>query len=127
MKTLIIISFTFLLNTLSIVKETKVSWYGPGFHGKTTANGEKYNQNDLTCASPILPFNTKIKVTNISNGKFVIVRVNDRGPYKMNKTGKALMPLTPHPTRSLDLSKASFEKISDIDVGVLKVRLEILK
>jgi len=128
MRTFLIIAIALLVFSFKIAnKITEVSWYGPRFHGKTTANGEKYNQNDFTCASPTLPFNTKIKVTNISNDKFVIVRVNDRGPYKMDKTGKALRPLIPHPTRSLDLSKASFEKIANINEGIVKVTIKIIE
>ena len=64
------------------VFEGEASFYGPGFHGKKTANGETYNQNDFTCASKTLPFNTKLKVTLLTNGKSVNVRVTDRGPYK---------------------------------------------
>ena len=57
------------------------SWYGPGFHGRTTANGEKFNQNAMTAAHKRLPFGAKIKVTNQLNGKSLTLRVNDRGPF----------------------------------------------
>ena len=57
------------------------SWYGPGFHCMQTANGEVFNQYDLTAAHKTLPFNTKVLVTNTKNNKSVIVRINDRGPY----------------------------------------------
>src|SRR5918995_7022236 len=57
------------------------SWYGPGFHGRTTANGERYNMYELTAAHRSLPFGTKVRVTNRMNGKSVVVRINDRGPY----------------------------------------------
>ncbi len=67
------------------------SWYGDYFHGRLTANGETYNQNDFTVAHRSLPFNTFLQVTNVQNGKSVIVRVNDRGHYI--------------PPRSLDLSR----------------------
>lgn len=107
---------------------TRVSWYGPGFNGKKTANGEIYNQNDLTAASPSLPFNTIVKITNIDNNKSVTVRINDRGPYKMNKdSGKVIFPLVPHPTRAFDLSKESFSRIADLDKGVLNVKFEIIQ
>src|SRR5829696_6975916 len=56
------------------------SWYGPGFHGKKTANGERFNTNDLTAAHKILPFGTQLRVTNERTGKSV-VRITDRGPY----------------------------------------------
>lgn len=59
----------------------EASYYGPGYHGKQTASGEIFNQNDYTCAHKSLPFGTKLKVTRVDNGKSVVVRVNDRGPY----------------------------------------------
>jgi len=59
----------------------EASWYGPGFHGKDTANGETFNQNKMTAAHPRLPLGTKAQVTNLENGKKVEVRINDRGPY----------------------------------------------
>ncbi len=57
------------------------SWYGPGFHGRRTASGEKYNMYDLTAAHPTLPFGTRLNVRNIRTGQMVTVRVNDRGPF----------------------------------------------
>ena len=57
------------------------SWYGIPFHGRTTANGETYDMNGLTCAHRTLPFGTRLLVTNLGNGKSVTVRVTDRGPY----------------------------------------------
>lgn len=57
------------------------SWYGPGFHGRTTANGERFNTHAMTAAHRTLPFGTKVRVTNNSNGRSVVVRINDRGPY----------------------------------------------
>jgi rare lipoprotein A len=59
----------------------KASWYGSGFQGKKTANGETYNQKEMTAAHPSLPMGTKAKVTNLENGKKVEVMINDRGPY----------------------------------------------
>ena len=61
--------------------EGEASYYGPGFHGKKTASGETFNQNDYTCAHKTLPFGTKLKVVRKDNGATVEVRVNDRGPY----------------------------------------------
>src|SRR3954471_20345474 len=69
------------------------SWYGPGFHGKRTANGETFNTSDLTAAHKTLPFGTKVRVTNERTGKSVVVRINDRGPYAHG--------------RVIDLSKAA--------------------
>jgi len=56
-------------------------WYGPGFHGRRTASGEVYDMHALTAAHPSLPFGTRVRVTNLRNGKSVVVRINDRGPF----------------------------------------------
>ena len=88
------------------------SWYGPGFHGRTTANGERYNQNALTAAHRSLPFGTKIKVTNMKNGRSVIVRINDRGPYIGG--------------RIVDLSAAAAQVIGMKSSGVAPVKLQVL-
>ena len=87
---------------------------------------EIYNSSDLTCASPSLPFNTLIEITNTSNNKCVIVRVNDRGPFKMDRYGKAIFPLVPHPKRVLDLSSHAFESIGDLRQGLLTVSYKII-
>ncbi len=89
------------------------SWYGPDFHGKTTANGETYNQNELTAAHKTLPFNSVVRVTNLDNGKQVTVRINDRGPYARG--------------RVIDLSRAAAREVEMIGSGVARVRIEILK
>lgn len=89
------------------------SFYAEAFHGKTTSNGETFNMWAMTCAHKMLPFNTVLKVTNLSNGKSVEVRVNDRGPF----VG----------TREIDLSKGAASKIGMIGAGTAKVRLEIVK
>ncbi len=87
------------------------SWYGPGFHGKRTASGEVFDQNDVTAAHPTLPIPSLVKVTNLSNNKTVVVRVNDRGPF--------------HSNRIIDLSKRSAEMI---DLRSTKpVRVQFLK
>ncbi|NBP73545.1 MAG: septal ring lytic transglycosylase RlpA family protein, partial [Alphaproteobacteria bacterium] len=57
------------------------SWYGPNFHGKKTANGEDYNQNDLTAAHRTLPMPSAVRVTNLENGRSLVLRINDRGPF----------------------------------------------
>lgn len=59
----------------------EASWYGPGFHGRKTANGERFNTYEMTAAHKTLPFNTLLKVTNLENNLWTVVRVNDRGPY----------------------------------------------
>lgn len=89
------------------------SWYGPNFHGKLTANGETYNMDDLTAAHRSLPFNTVVKVTNLDNGRTVVVRVNDRGPYVGN--------------RIIDLSRGAARRIDMEDAGVAHVRLELVE
>ncbi len=86
------------------------SWYGPRFHGKTTANGEQYNQMAFTSAHKSLPFGTILQVTNLRNGKTVIVRINDRGPYIEG--------------RDLDLSKGTALVLGMISRGVVKVKVE---
>jgi rare lipoprotein A len=90
----------------------EASWYGPGFDGNLTANGERFNQNDLTAAHPSLPFGTKIRVTNQYNGRSVVVRVNDRGPYAGG--------------RIIDLSAGSADAIGLTSSGVAPVALEVL-
>ncbi len=88
------------------------SWYGPGFHGKKTANGETFNTNAMTAAHRTLPFNTLLRVENLSNGKSVKVRVNDRGPYAKD--------------RVIDLSKAAARQLDIINDGTARVELFLL-
>ncbi|MEC5322248.1 septal ring lytic transglycosylase RlpA family protein [Aurantimonas sp. A3-2-R12] len=88
------------------------SYYGKRFHGRTTANGEKFNMNSMTAAHKTLPFGTKVRVTNQRNGKSVVVRINDRGPYAGG--------------RVIDLSKAAASKIGMIQSGTARVRLDII-
>jgi rare lipoprotein A len=94
------------------VYKGEASWYGPGFDGNLTANGERFNQNALTAAHPSLPFGTKIRVTNQNNGRSVVVRVNDRGPYAGG--------------RIVDLSAGSADAIGLTSSGVAPVSLEVL-
>ena len=89
------------------------SWYGGYFHGRLTANGEIYNQDDFTVAHRTLPFNTFLKVTNLENNKSVIVRVNDRGPYI--------------PPRSLDLSRTAARCLGSEYAGVVAYKAVVLK
>jgi len=91
------------------------SWYGPYFHGRITATGEVYNQFDLTAASRTLPFDTYLKVTNRKNGKQVIVRINDRGPY-----------VDEH-LRVLDLSYRAATYLGSDEPGVVPIDAVILK
>lgn len=88
------------------------SWYGPDFHGKKTSNGEIYNMHNLTAAHKTLPMNTMVKVTHVNNGKTVIVRINDRGPFVAG--------------RVIDLSKAAATSINMIGTGTAPVKLEVV-
>ncbi len=88
------------------------TYYSRFFHGNKTASGERFDRMDMTCAHKTLPFNTLLKVTNPKNNKSVIVRVNDRGPFKKG--------------RQLDLSYAAAKEIEMIKAGVMKLQVEIL-
>ena len=90
----------------------KASWYGPKFHGRRTANGEIFNSNALTAAHRSLPFGTKVKVTNVRNGRSVIVRINDRGPFIKG--------------RIIDVSAGAARRLNMIGSGIATVQLEIL-
>ncbi|MCC5926583.1 MAG: septal ring lytic transglycosylase RlpA family protein [Bacteroidetes bacterium] len=96
----------------SIIDTGVASWYGPGFHGKTTANGETYDQNAMTAAHRTLPFNTVVRVVNLDNGKSVTVRINDRGPFVDN--------------RVIDLSYAAAREIDMVNSGLARVRLQLV-
>ena len=76
------------------------SWYGGQFHGRKTANGERFNMNGLTAAHRSLPFGTKVRVTNQKNGKSVVVRINDRGPFVRGR----VIDLTPAGARAIGFS-----------------------
>lgn len=89
------------------------TYYSDKFHGSKTANGERYNQNALTCASNQYKLGTRLKVTNIANGKSVVCRVNDRGGFGKYGT-------------TLDLSKGAFKKIASLSQGKIKVTIRRL-
>ncbi|BAQ64585.1 septal ring lytic transglycosylase RlpA family protein [Geminocystis sp. NIES-3709] len=88
------------------------SWYGPGFHGRRTASGERFNQHDLTAAHRSLPFGTRVQVTNMRNGRSVVVRINDRGPHVRG--------------RIIDLSAGAARVIGVKSSGVAPIRMQIL-
>lgn len=90
----------------------KVSWYGKQFHGKKTASGEPFDMNDYTCAHRTLPFGTRILIENPKNGKSVVVKVNDRGPYAKG--------------RVIDLSMAAAKKLGTMLGGVAYVDCTVL-
>ncbi len=91
-------------------QEGLASWYGPGFRGKKTANGERFNPKHLTAAHRTLPFGTKVRVVNLANDKDVIVRINDRGPFIRG--------------RVIDLSKRAAQLIAMMGSGTARVRIE---
>ncbi len=90
------------------------SWYGPGFHGKKTANGEIFDQNKISAAHKTLPMPSIVRVTNLENGKVLEnIRINDRGPFAGN--------------RIIDLSKKAAEELGFVNLGTAKVRVEIME
>jgi len=99
-----------LLSSHGFREQGVASWYGPGFHGKLTANGERYDMHGMTAAHKLLPFGTRVKVTNRENGKSIVVRINDRGPFAGD--------------RVIDLTRAGAEKIGMIAKGTAPVLLE---
>lgn len=117
---ILLLFITFNLNI------TQASWYGECFHGRITASGVEYDMNKMVAASPTLPFGTMVEVTNLENNKTVLVEIIDRGPFAVYNNGILKRPLEPHPTRGLDLSKAAFAKIADLDIGVIQVEYKIL-
>ena len=95
------------------VEEGEASYYAHKYHGRTTANGETYDENKMTAAHKTLPFGTTVRVTNLANGKKVVVRINDRGPFIKG--------------RIIDLSYKAAGELDYISRGVVKVRVEVLK
>jgi rare lipoprotein A len=90
----------------------EASWYGPDFHGKITAKGERYNMLLMNAAHQTLPFNTLVRVTNLDNGRTAVVRINDRGPFLKG--------------RILDLSYTAARALGANASGVIRVRIEVV-
>ncbi|RLD63365.1 MAG: septal ring lytic transglycosylase RlpA family lipoprotein [Bacteroidetes bacterium] len=117
-KFLIIITSVLFFSVTNLFSQNKytqyglASFYADKFEGHITANGEKYSHSKLTAAHLNFPFNTRVKVTNLSNNKSVIVRINDRGPF-----GK---------DRIIDLSKSAAKKLNFIKSGITQVKVEIV-
>ena len=84
------------------------SWYGPGFHGKKTANGERFNMYAMTAAHRTLPLSSYAEITNLKNHRSIIVRINDRGPY--------------HGNRALDLSYAAAKQLGISGLGSVEIK-----
>ena len=99
-------------STSTTVLRGRASWYGSYFQGRRTTSGERYNRFKYTCAHKTLPFGTRLRVTNVKNGKSVVVRVSDRGPYRHQ--------------RILDLSEAAARPLGVVDCGATTVVAEIV-
>jgi rare lipoprotein A len=95
-----------------VTQEGIASWYGPGFHGRRTSSGEVYDQYGLTAAHQTLPAGTRVRVTNLTNRRAVLVRINDRGPFVDD--------------RIIDLSYAAARQIDMIGPGTAPVRIDVL-
>ena len=95
-----------------LVEKGVASWYGPAFHGRTTASGERYNMLDLTAAHRTFPFDTYVRVTNLLNGRRLVVRINDRGPFRRG--------------RIIDLSYTAAKVLGIPENGTARVRLEVI-
>ena len=91
----------------------QASWYGPGFYGNRTANGEVFRPGTMTAAHRTLPFGTKVKVTNLWNGRTTVVRINDRGPF--------------HGNRVIDLAHGAAHTLGVTASGIAQVRLDVLQ
>lgn len=94
------------------IEEGKASWYGAQFHDRPTASGERFDASAMTMAHPTLPFGTRVRVTNLRNGRSVVVRVNDRGPFVGS--------------RIADLSHGAASAIGMVRRGIASVRIEVL-
>ncbi|MGC6483641.1 MAG: septal ring lytic transglycosylase RlpA family protein [Synechococcus sp.] len=99
--------------TVIAVSTGEASWYGPGFYGNRTANGEVYRPGTMTAAHRTLPFGTKVRVTNLSNGRTAVIRINDRGPFVAH--------------RVIDLGHGAATRLGLLGAGIAQVRLEVLR
>ncbi|MBS2098186.1 septal ring lytic transglycosylase RlpA family protein [Carboxylicivirga linearis] len=112
MKSLLIAAFVVELLAQTFKAEGYASYYSSVFDGKTTASGEIFSNDSLTAAHPNLPFDTSVKITNLDNGKVVIVRINDRGPFVKN--------------RVIDLTQEAAKHLDFINEGLCRVKIEIV-
>ena len=94
------------------VEHGMASWYGPGFHGRLTASGEIFDRENMTAAHRDLPLPSFVRVTNLNNGRSVILRVNDRGPVSRDLV--------------IDVSEEAAERLGFIDAGIVPVRVDVL-
>lgn len=98
--------------TWCVLTSFKATYYSDAFHGKVMRSGAIYDMNKLTCASNTHPIGTKLKVTNVDNGKSVIVKVSDTGSFRKV---------------TLDLSKKAFSKIAELEQGVINVKIKVVR
>jgi len=108
-----IVSLLFLAGCASTTQRGIASWYGEGYHGKPTANGEIYDMYSMTAAHRTLPFGTIVNVTDLDSGKEVVVRINNRGPFIRG--------------RIIDLSYAAAKKLGILDKGITPCEVTVLK
>lgn len=105
-------NFYLLLAGFILASNTyEATYYADFFHGRVTRSGEIFNQNKLTCASNKFPLGSRLKITNIENGKIVVVKVNDTGNFN---------------NKIIDLSKSAFKKIADLKKGRIKIKIKKL-
>lgn len=97
------------------VQQGFATWYGGNHHGGPTASGERYNMHAMTAAHRTLKMNTRVRVTNKKNGRSVVLRINDRGPYGKRRE------------RIIDVSQAAAKQLDMIEAGVVPVVVEVLK
>lgn len=107
------LALVILAELVAPASAARASWYGPGFHGRQTASGERFDQRASTCAHKTLRFGTRVRVTNLANGRSVVCRVNDRGPFVAG--------------RSIDVSREVAVRLGMIRSGSVPVRLQILE
>ena len=112
--TVAIVGMAVLFSLFGPYHETGIaSWYGPGFDGNLTANGEIYDMNGISAAHKTLPFGTVVRVVDLETGRSIAVRINDRGPFVEG--------------RIIDLSKGAAEKLGMIERGIISVGLRIVR
>jgi len=114
MGTIALVAAAVVLSLFGPYYETGIaSWYGPGFDGNLTANGEVYDMNGISAAHKTLPFGTVVRVVDLDTGRSIVVRINDRGPFIEG--------------RIIDLSKGAAEKLGIIERGIVPVGLRIVR
>jgi rare lipoprotein A len=112
--TVFIVGVAVLFSFFGPYHETGIaSWYGPGFDGNRTANGEVYDMNGISAAHKTLPFGTVVRVIDLETGRSIVVRINDRGPFIEG--------------RIIDLSKGAAEKLGMVERGIIQVGLRIVR